>query len=252
MGKVYRAVQKSIGKLVALKVLKKSRQHRPEAVARFLEEARIVARLSHAGIVSVHGLGRTLGGGYFLVMDLVAGSNLSMLVSARRIEISEAIEWVAQVAEAVEHAHRTGVIHCDLKPANVLLNESGRALVTDFGLARSLTMSDSRPLDVEGTVGFMAPEQFDSQLGEIGAHTDVYGLGALMYSLVAGVAPFSGPTLLQVAAKVMSGLPAAALSAFRVDVPDELVALCRECLDPAAVRRPQSAAEVARRLRQLS
>src|SRR5262245_1826268 len=126
-GRVYRALQRGHPMPVAVKVLKKARQTDPAAVARFLDEARTVSRLCHPGIVPVHGIGRTRGGGYFLVQELVAGESLAQLMAARQIAVIDAVRWIAEAAEAIDFSHRQRVIHCDLKPANLLLDAQGRA-----------------------------------------------------------------------------------------------------------------------------
>ena len=108
---------------------------------RFLEEARVIARLRHPGIVGVHGVGRTPGGGPFIVMDLVEGSDLA---AHPRPTARQAAEWIAEAAVALDYTHRRGVVHCDIKPSNLLREDTGRILLTDFGLATSLTAPPER------------------------------------------------------------------------------------------------------------
>ena len=138
MGKVYQAWQYSAGREVAVKYLRRSLLQEPALVERFLDEARIVTRLQHPNIVGVHGLGRTPAGSYFIVMNLVHGLNLADLSKCRSISLGEAIRWTIETCAALEHAHSRGVIHCDLKPGNLLIDESQRIRVTDFGLALAL------------------------------------------------------------------------------------------------------------------
>src|SRR5262249_11777210 len=136
MGKVYRARWR--GGAVAVKLLPKPlRGHAPVA-ARFLEGAALLGRVRHPGIVAVRGLGRRPDRGHFLVMDLVEGGDLARRLAAGPVEVSDAIRWTAEAADAIEHAHRQGIVHCDLKPSNLLLDLDGRVRVTDFGLARTL------------------------------------------------------------------------------------------------------------------
>ena len=207
MGKVYRATWRGCDVPVAVKLLRRPLRGHGTAAARFRADAALLARLRHPGIVAVHGVGLLPDGGHFLVMDLVDGSDLTR---QPRPSVAEALRWVAEAAEAIEYAHRMGVIHCDLKPSNLLLGSDGHLRVSDFGLARSLADGDAAH---GGTVGFMAPEQFDVE-GAISPRTDVYGLGAVLRDL----------------------LP---------ERPPEVDALCRRCLaqDPAA--RFASAAELA-------
>src|SRR5262249_25175147 len=162
-----------------VKVLKRLDDRSPGSVRRFLAEGRMVARLRHPHIVGVHGVGRAPDGGYFLVMDLVEGPDLARRLKQGPVPAHEAVEVVAQVADAVEHGHRRGVIHRDLKPSNVLLDGDGRAMVTDFGLAKRSDEDDpglSHPDQILGTPHYMAPEQADGRWGPVGPRTDVYGL----------------------------------------------------------------------------
>src|SRR5262249_18156993 len=225
MGKVYRALRRSDNALVAVKLLRKPLRRHEGAAARFLEEATLLARLRHPGIVAVHGVGLLPDGGHFLVMDLVEGSDLARQLTAGPVPAGQALRWVSEAADAIEHAHQRQIIHCDLKPSNLLLDRAGRVRVTDFGLARSLAGGDGKA--VGGTVGFMAPEQADPALGPISPRTDVYGLGAVLSALLAGHPP---------------GAPIALADAD---------ALCRRCLAREPERRPASAAELAAAVREL-
>ena len=173
MGKVYRATWRGSDVPVAVKLLRKPLRGHETAAARFREEAALLARLRHPGIVAVHGVGLLPDGGHFLVMDLVEGSDLAR---QPRPPVAEALRWVAEAADAIEYAHRMGVVHCDLKPSNLLLGGDGHVRVSDFGLARSLAGGDAPR---GGTAGFMAPEQFDPE-GRVSPRTDVYGLGAVL------------------------------------------------------------------------
>jgi RNA polymerase sigma factor (sigma-70 family) len=207
MGKVYRATRRGSDIAVAVKLLRKPLRGHALVVARFREEAALLTRLRHPGIVAVHGVGLLPDGGHFLVMDLIEGSDLARQPHPT---LALALRWVAEAAEAIEYAHTMGVIHCDLKPSNLLLGCDGHVRVSDFGLARSLTESDAPR---GGTAGFMAPEQFD-RAGKVSPRTDVYGLGAVLRSL----------------------LP---------ERPPEVDALCRRCLASDPEARYASAAELA-------
>ena len=177
MGKVYRATWRGRAVPVAVKLLRKSHRGHGMASARFREEARVLARLLHPGIVAIHGVGLLPDGGHFLVMDLIEGSDLSRQQCP---SVAEVLRWVAEAAGAIDFAHGMGVVHCDLKPSNLLLGSDGHIRVGDFGLARSLAAGDSPH---GGTIGFMAPEQFDPD-GKVSPRTDIYGLGALLRALL--------------------------------------------------------------------
>src|SRR5205823_6364902 len=161
-GKVYRALRKSDGARVAIKFLKKSLLNDPGVVARFLSEEPTVAGLCHPGIVSIHGAGRTPGGGIFLAMELVEGRNLHQIADEKAVAPKQAAIWIDQAARAVAYANDRGVIHCDLKPSNLLLDERGRIRVTDFGFAIRLFERSVDASSLGGTPAFMAPEQIDS------------------------------------------------------------------------------------------
>ncbi len=218
---------------MAVKYLRKSLLRQPQLVERFIGESRIVAGLRHPNIVGVHGLGRTAGGSYFIVMDLVEGPNLADLGKRRVIRVDESIRWVVQLCSALEHAHSRGVIHCDLKPANPLIDEAGRVRVTDFGLARSLSGETPWAAEVEGTGPFMAPEQISRAWGMIDARTDVYGVGAVLFTLLTGRPPWIGRGLSEILTDVTSGTPVIAPRQIRSEVPESLSDLCRKCLSKA-------------------
>jgi serine/threonine protein kinase len=211
MGKVYRATWRGSDKPVAVKLLRRPLREHGTAAARFREEAALLSRLRHPGIVALHGVGLLPDGGHFLVMDLVEGSDLSRQPSPG---IAEALRWVAEAADAIEYAHGMGVIHCDLKPSNLLLGNDGHIRVSDFGLARSLADGNAAH---GGTTGFMAPEQRDAE-GTVSPRTDVYGLGAVLCAL----------------------LPQG---------PSEVEVVCRRCLSENPADRFNSAAELAYTLR---
>jgi RNA polymerase sigma factor (sigma-70 family) len=211
MGKVYRATWRGSDVPVAVKLLRKPLRSHETVAARFREEAALLARLRHPGIVAVHGVGLLPDGGHFLIMDLVEGSDLGRQT---RPNVADVLRWVAEAAEAIDYAHRMGVVHCDLKPSNLLLRDDGRVLVSDFGLARSLEGGDSPR---GGTAGFMAPEQADPE-GRISPQTDVYGLGAVLRALFPERSP-------------------------------EVDSLCRRCLAADPAKRFASAAELAASLR---
>lgn len=244
MGKVYEARQHGASREVAVKFLRKSFLQHPGMVRRFMGEARTIARLHHPNIVGTQGLGRTPGGAYFIVMDLVAGPDLAMIGGRRIIAVDEAIRWAMEACDALGHAHERGIVHCDLKPANLLLDECGRIRVTDFGLARSLAEEMPWAAEVEGTVPFMAPEQASRCWGPIDARTDVYGVGAVLFTLLTGRPPFVGRRLPDVLAEVISATPVVSPACLRPGLSERVDALCRKCLAKRPEARFQTVQEV--------
>jgi tRNA A-37 threonylcarbamoyl transferase component Bud32 len=244
MGKVYEASQHSGGRDVAVKFLQKSFRHRPEVIRRFIGEARTIAKLNHPGIVGTLGLGRTPGGSCFIVMELVRGWNLAQVAVRRTVTIDEALDWIIQACDALAHAHHVGIVHCDLKPANLLLDDRGTIHVTDFGLARSLSEETHLAAEVEGTAPFMAPEQASRCWGAIDHRTDVYGIGAVLYTLLTDRPPILGRRLSDILASVASA--AAVVSPLRLvpSLPSPLVEICRRCLAKEPMDRFQTIDEV--------
>lgn len=248
MGKVYRATQKSLARTVAIKALRKSRQTDPQAVEQFLREARLVGSLRHPNIVGVHGLGRFPGGGYFLVMDFIDGHDLARWQNRGIAPISEAVRITRDVATAIAYAHAHGVLHCDLKPGNVLLANDGHVYVTDFGLARLVSHpAASGPAALGGTLPYLAPELLDAQAETIGPAVDIYGIGGILYTLLTGRAPFEGGRE-EVLQKIDAAEPLEPPSRFRLEIPQMLEAVCLRCLHPAPQQRFATAKEVAEAL----
>jgi len=237
MGKVYEAWQHSQGRAVAVKFLRKAFLNQPVVVERFIDEAKIIGRLSHPNIVGIHGLGRTPGRAYFIVMELVSGPNLAVLGRTRAISVGEALRWTMETCAALEHAHARGIIHCDLKPANLLLDENGSIRVTDFGLARTLSEQAPWTCELEGTAPFMAPEQASRFWGNIDCRTDVYGVGAVLYTLLTGRPPWIGRRLPDIVAQVISGAPVIPPSSLRRDLPAPVNDVCSKCLSKAPEER---------------
>lgn len=189
MGKVFRAREVQTGKVVAVKALHKSRQADERAVAQFVQESKILAKLRHPNIVGVQGLGRFPGGGYFIVMDFVDGMDLQTRLKSGPLPVAEALAIASQVTEGVGYAHEKGIVHCDLKPGNVLLGKDGRVLVTDFGFAYIATGSAANSFGgIGGTLGYIAPEVLRLQSKPTPA-ADIYAIGVLLGVLVTGELP---------------------------------------------------------------
>ena len=252
MGKVYLAWHHTIGGPCAVKFLRKMLLQESEIVRRFIGEAQTVAALIHPHIVGIHAVGRTPAGSYFLVMDLVDGPDLAQVARTRPITVGEALCWSIEACLALEHAHQKGVIHCDLKPANLLLGASGRIRVADFGLARSLRGPTPWAAEIEGTAPFMAPEQASPWWGRIDQRTDVYGIGSVLFTLLAGRPPHIGRRLPDILTDVIGPVPVVSLNELRPDLPEPIGEVCRKCLAKPPEERFQTIREVREVLASLS
>lgn len=196
-GKVYRAFWKSQRRTVALKMLRKQGWESPDAIASLISESKTIAQLTHPAIVSPLGIGKRKNGGYFLITELVEGRTLTRIISEDSPTIAVKLEWMVRLAEVVNYAHSRGVIHCDLKTDNVLIDREGRLFLSDFGLSTKRTTAKQLRLWA-GTPGWMAPEQLDERFGKISPMTDVFGLGLLLVKLLFGVGVFEGKTITRV------------------------------------------------------
>lgn len=244
--KVYRAIDKATNEVVAIKFLRKECWDDERATASLIAEYQILKRLNHPNILAIHGWGTTPRGALFLVTDFVPGMNLSEWRSKQPPTAGRIAEIVCQVAEAIAAAHAAGVLHCDLKPSNVMLRDDGQVVLCDFGLARYATDPEDVPRG--GTAGFLCPEQISDAFGPITKRSDVYGLGALVYALLTGQPPVTGRDLPETVANVLSARIPLAPSQAGASTP-ELDAVVLHCLQKESGRRPTSATEVASALK---
>jgi RNA polymerase sigma factor (sigma-70 family) len=239
-GRVFKALDRRTENLVAIKFLRKSLIGDTAAMARFLQEAQTVAGLEHPAIVKVHGAGRTPGGGLFLVMDFVDGLDLDKLRRKQPVDLELCLRWTLEAARAIDAAHQLNVIHCDIKPSNVLLGHDGKIRVTDFGLAVRLDIGRPSAF-MAGTPAFMAPEQIDSCWGEISPATDVWGLGSLLYFLLFSQPPFRGDDVPATLANVVAKTPVKFLPVGGAHVPMSVLEVLRHSLAKSPADRIASA-----------
>ena len=234
MSSVYRAHDTLLERYVALKVLHDQYMADDDFVERFKREARAVAQLSHPNIVTVIDRGEDDGHQY-IVFEYIDGENLKECVVRKgRLSVREALELALQVARGLAFAHGQGIVHRDVKPQNVLLNGDGEAKVTDFGIARTLTVDGvTQTGTVMGTSNYIAPEQASGQ--PVDVQTDVYSLGVVLYELLAGDVPFPGDNFVSIAMKHVNEPPPNLLEV-RKDVPLRVAAAVDRALekDPSA------------------
>lgn len=239
MATVYRARDRRLDRVVALKLMHPHLADSPNFVARFRREARAAARLSNPGVVAVYDQG-SLDGIAYLVMELVEGPNLRDLIAAGPLSVREALGLTAQILRPLGAAHRAGLVHRDVKPENVLLPSDGSvAKVADFGLARAVTEATQTTTgNVLGTVAYLAPELITA--GASGPRADVYSVGVILYELLTGRQPFEADSPIQIAFRNVHEdvpVPSTAVPEIAAEV-DELVAVMT-ARDPE--RRPADA-----------
>jgi WD40 repeat protein/tetratricopeptide (TPR) repeat protein len=250
MGVVYRAWQKGLNRSVALKMVHAGAQASPQVLARFRVEAEAVARLQHPNIVQIHEVGQHTGSP-FLVLELVEGRSLAQRLDGTPRPAREAAELVETLARAMHSAHCRGVVHRDLTPANVLLSADDQPKISDFGLAKLLFGGgDLRTQTGEllGTPSYMAPEQAASRHDAIGAATDTYALGAILYELLTGRPPFKAESALETLRQVIADEPVTP-SRLRPKLPRDLETVCLKCLRKEPAQRYASALALADDLR---
>jgi len=251
MGIVYQARHKSTGRLVALKILRGEHLDNPVVLTRFLTESRAIAALDHPNIIKVFRVGQC-SAGHFIVMEYIDGVLLDTLIRDRVIPISWAVSLMILVAEAVHHAHARRVLHRDLKPGNIMIDRrSRRPVVMDFGIAKFMGEDSNltQPGVVIGTPSYMPPEQAGEDYARVGPHSDVYSLGAILYTMLTGKLPFEADTALRTILKVIAPETPAPIQHYRPDVPLRLEQICMKCLHKRPADRYQSALALARDLR---
>jgi len=245
MGVVYKARQISLNRPVALKLLKSAILASDDERRRFQNEAEAVALLDHPHIVPIFEVGEYKGRQFFS-MKLVGGPSLEKKLSDYTSDPKAAAKLVKTASEAVHHAHERGILHRDLKPSNILLDERGEPYVTDFGLAKrvegdsELTVSGA----ILGTPPYMAPEQTSGRRGAVTTATDVYGLGAILYALLTGRAPFQSESVVELLNQVRDRMPERP-SRLNRRTPHDLEIICLKCLEKNPSRRYVSAQALA-------
>ena len=238
MGVVYKARQLSLSRVVALKMIAGPDRDRE----RFRMEAEAAAGMSHANIVSIYEIGDYEHDQMFFSMQLIDGDDLKEYLNRHEISIRAAAEISEIIARAVHYAHQRGILHRDLKPANILMDASGQPHITDFGLAKQLGRETeiTRSGTIMGTPGYMAPEQASGRTRNMTTATDVYGIGAILYTMLTGHAPFFGDSPLEVLHRVISEqAPSPRIG--DAEIHRDLETICLKCLEKSPDLRYGSA-----------
>jgi serine/threonine protein kinase len=241
-GVVYLAYDERLGRTVAVKIPRGPR-------AGLLEDARKAAGLDHHGIVTVHAVGEQDDGSFYAVMEYLEGGSLAdRHGSGWQLAFAEAATLIAEVADAVQYAHQNGLVHCDIKPGNILFDREGRPHVSDFGMAVHESEQMALAGSVSGTVPFMAPEVARGEMHRCDGRADIWSLGVTLYELLTGRLPFQGETKEAVFDEIIHRDPRPPRQV-NAEIPAELERICLRCLAKDATQRYATAADLANDLR---
>jgi serine/threonine protein kinase len=238
--RVARAFDPMIGRHVAIKLFSPQLAE-GEGRERFIKEARVVGQISHPSIVALHDMGIDEASSTpYLVMEFVEGQPLERMLEKGSVPFPRACAWIADIAMALHLAHRKGIIHGDVKPANILVTEDGKVKLTDFGMAR-LASRDAKDTPLLGTPAYWCPEQILGKPQD--ARSDIFSLGVVLYEMVTGKRPFDADTLQGVCQRVMSSTPLPP-SQINSSLPSGLNELVASCLEKDPAQRRNSAEDL--------
>ena len=246
MGVVWKAHDTRLDRDVALKQIRAGALADASQVERFEREARLSARLVHPCIVAVHDVG-VEGGTHYFTSDYVPSRSLEEVLRGP-VTIEQAVSWTKALAEALHHAHQQGVVHRDVKPANVLIDDAGRPHLTDFGLAKEVSLAAESTLTAVGTLlgspAYMSPEQATTRTQDIGPASDQFSLGVVLYEMICRARPFRGDSLRDLLDAISEREPARPTTINR-RIPADLETICLKCLDKDPSARYASMSDLA-------
>ncbi len=242
MGAVYKAADREVDRIVALKVIRPEMAANPEILARFKQELLLSSQVTHRNVIRIYDLGEA-GGVKFITMEFLEGQNLHQILrEKKKLEVAEAVDIMEQAAAGLAAAHHQGIIHRDLKPGNIMRDNSGRVVVMDFGLARTFAGDGMTQTGAMlGTIEYMSPEQ--AQGMDVKASSDIFTAGLILYELLAGVTPFYAESAIASLLK-RTQQRAAPLTDIDRTIPGPLSNIVARCLEKDPARRYQSAEEL--------